>query len=119
MLTIDNLVTNRGTMAARAGSVVSVGGDLPQEVGGTITVVIAGKATSEFGQIAVTGAAKLAGTLDIRLANGFVPAAGDRFDVIQYASRIGTFTTLLGTNLPNGLVLVPVYGDAGLALVVQ
>ncbi len=119
MLTIDNLVTNRGTMAARVGSVVSVGGDLPQEVGGTITVVIAGKATSEFGQIAVTGAAKLAGTLDIRLANGFVPAAGDRFDVIQYASRIGTFTTLLGTNLPNGLVLVPVYGDAGLALVVQ
>jgi hypothetical protein len=119
LLTINNLVTNRGTIAARTGSVVSIGGDLPLEAGGTVTVEIAGRTTSEVGRITSAGAATLAGTLNIQLANGFVPAVGDRFEVIQYASHTGTFTTVLGANLPNGLVLVPEYGVAGLTLVVQ
>ena len=96
LLTINNLVTNRGTIAARAGSAVSIGGDLPQEAGGTVIVEIAGATTSGFGQITVAGAATFAGTLSIQLASGFVPAAGDRFEVIHYASRTGAFTTVLG-----------------------
>ena len=117
-LTISDLVTNRGTIAARAGSIVSIGGDLPQEAGATVTVDIAGPASSQFGQMTVVGAATLAGTLNIQLSSGYQPAVGDTFPILTYASHTGTFANINGLNLPNNRSFNVVYGTTGLTLTV-
>ena len=117
-LTINNLVTNRGTIAARAGSTVSFGGDLPQEAGAAVTVEIAGSATSQFGQITVVGAATLAGTLNVQLSSGNEPLVGDTFPILTYASHTGTFATINGLNLPNNRAFSVVYGATSLTLTV-
>ncbi|MCP5542668.1 MAG: immunoglobulin domain-containing protein [Akkermansiaceae bacterium] len=51
-------------------------------------------------QIAVVGAANLAGTLDVALAPGYLPDPGDVFDVVTCASRTGTFSSIQLPVLP-------------------
>jgi hypothetical protein len=36
----------------------------------------------------------------VTLVNGFTPQAGNMFQVMTFASRTGTFTTVLGWDLP-------------------
>lgn len=48
----------------------------------------------DHGQLAVAGPANLAGVLGVSSLNGFVPAAGDVFDVVLYCSRSGAFGTI-------------------------
>jgi hypothetical protein len=115
LLTVTNLVTNRGMIVARKGSVVSLG-DLPQEAGGTIAIDIAGLASSQRGQVLVAGAATLAGTLSVRFVDGFVPTPGDKFTILTSATRTGTFTTITTQGLPQSMMLVPTYTAAGLTL---
>jgi hypothetical protein len=46
----------------------------------------------------VTGTANLAGTLQVTLLGGYVPAAGDSFTIVTYGSEAGQFQT---PNLPD------------------
>ncbi len=117
-LTINNLVTNRGTLKAGAGSVVSIGGNLPQEAAGIVTVEIAGPTSSQFGQVTAVGTANLAGAFNVQFTGGFIPTAGDTFQVLTYAAVSGTFGTVNVTGLPAGLVAVPVYNATNLTIVV-
>lgn len=56
----------------------------------------------EYDSLGITGALNLAGILDVSLQNGFVPSPGQRFDIISFGSRIGTFDNLNLPALPNG-----------------
>lgn len=118
LLSINNLVSNRGTIRAGAGSVVSVGGNLPQNAAGTVAVEIVGLTTNQFGRITAAGTAILAGALNVQFAGGFTPAAGDSFQVMTYAAVSGTFDTVQVTGLPAGLVAVPIYDATNLTIVV-
>jgi hypothetical protein len=61
-------------------------------------------ATDGFGQLQVAGAAALAGTLEVDLLGGFVPTAGDMFQIITAGGgRTGVFGTELLPALPGGL----------------
>jgi len=66
-----------------------------QSQSGTLMIEIG--SASELDELAVTGAASLAGTLDVTLLNGYQPSAGDTFTVLNASSITGTFDT---TNLP-------------------
>ena len=55
------------------------------------------------GLLTSTGAATLAGTLDVYLTGGFVPDLGAVFDVITYSSHTGAFTILRGET-PGGVM---------------
>ncbi len=62
------------------------------------------------------GAATLAGTLDVRLTDGYVPALGDTFFPVGWAWRVGQFTTHLLPTLTSGLAWDINYGATSLRL---
>jgi len=74
---------------------------LDMEVGGLT-------AGTEFDQLAVTGTARLGGTLRVTLTGGFTPSDGDRFLLIAAAgATTGTFDAVeLPTTSPEGYVQV-------------
>ena len=69
------------------------------EIGGLI-------AGDECDKLVVTGAASLAGTLDVSLINDYMPSNGDVFDVLDFASASGGFTTFNLPTLDGGLTWV-------------
>jgi hypothetical protein len=54
----------------------------------------------------------MGGTLDIRLASGFVPAVTDVFTLQTFGSRTGTFAIVNG----NGHAWTPCYANTSLAV---
>ena len=50
-----------------------------------------------FDQSDITGAATLSGTLNPDLINSFIPTIGSTFDIMNFASKTGTFSTINGT----------------------
>ena len=93
-----------GTAADRTGT-LSVGGAFEQTAAGTLSVDIAGTTTADFDRLQIKGTATLAGTLDVHLVGGFVPAVGDTFDILTFASRTGNFASVTGLSLPDGNTL--------------
>lgn len=105
-------LTGSGTVAANrfinSGGTVNPGsplgalsftGTYEQGTNGTLAIELGGTAAGSFDRLAVAGAATLAGTLSVSLANGFTPAVGNGFSILNYASRSGDFTTKNGLNL--------------------
>jgi len=72
---------------------------------GALNVGLGGTAAGQFDRIQVTGAATLGGTLNVSLVGGFLPAIGDTFEILTFASRTGDFATVTGLALPNGNTL--------------
>jgi hypothetical protein len=70
---------------------------------------------SEHDKLNVSGAATLDGTLAISLVNRFLPAPGDEFEIMTYASRTGEFADTTGW-LFDDKALVKVYGANALTL---
>lgn len=64
---------------------------------------------TQYDQLAVTGQASLGGTLALLPLNGFVPVSGDKFVVMTYANRSGTFSSVTGTTPAPGLTYSEVY----------
>jgi hypothetical protein len=99
-LEIDHFAANEGTIQARAGGRVVVGSDFTQAATGIVSIELGGTTADQIGQIQVTGNATLAGTLQVALVNGFMPQAGNSFRILTFGSRLATFTTLVGWDLP-------------------
>jgi len=57
---------------------------------------------TQYDRAAISGAATLAGALNIILINGYEPNIGDMFTVMTFGSRSGDFTTVTGASIPNG-----------------
>ncbi|KAB2662543.1 MAG: hypothetical protein DVB31_11370, partial [Verrucomicrobia bacterium] len=98
-------VLGNATVAPGPGlAVLSVNGDFVQGAQGTLEFEIGGKTPGTgYDQLVLTRPAQLAGTVRLVLANGFVPSAGDRFQLVSGppASTIGTRFEL--PKLPAGL----------------
>jgi hypothetical protein len=84
------------------------------ELGGLMPV-------DEHDRMDVTGNAALAGTLEVRLIDGFTPAAGNQFVVLTATGPItGAFASIIQPpTMPPGLELAPVYAPGSVTLVVQ
>jgi hypothetical protein len=61
---------------------------------GTVEIEIGGESLGNFDRIIHSGAAALGGTLRIALINGFSPAAGNSFDIFDWVSVSGSFSTI-------------------------
>jgi autotransporter-associated beta strand protein len=84
----------------------------------TVDIDLAGLTQgSEYDFINVASLAQLDGTLSVHLLNGFMPTAGNVFDVMHWGSRTGEFASFAGLDLGGGLFLQPVYGASGLTLI--
>lgn len=60
---------------------------------------------TSFGVMDVNGPMSLNGTLDIMLLNGFLPAAGESFDIVNFTPGMlsGMWATVLGRTFDHGL----------------
>ena len=59
-------------------------------------------ANTKYDVLNVSGAAALGGTINIDLLTGFTPIVGDTWDVLNYASETGSFTTVNLPTAPTG-----------------
>ena len=81
---VDVLVENQGTLAIGSGIVAQATGlDYQQDATGAWIVNLNGTALNLFDRLTLTGAAQVGGTLDIDLGGGYVPVAGDTFNILS------------------------------------
>jgi hypothetical protein len=76
----------------------AIGGNLTVQSGGRLTAVIGGRTRGmEYDWVKVKGVLACGGTCEVALANGFVPALGDSFDVLDFdaTKRTGTFASFV------------------------
>jgi hypothetical protein len=84
---------------------LQVNGAYQQTAAGALNVGLGGTAAGQFDRLQVTGAATLGGTLNVSLVGGFLPAVGNTFEILVFASRTSDFATVTGLSLPNGNTL--------------
>jgi hypothetical protein len=92
---VQGSLTNSGTLSpgSSAGS-IGVQGPFVPTAGGRLTMEIGDAATNQFDRRICTAGITLAGTLDVRILRGFVPAPGEQFTWITRGARTGTRATI-------------------------
>ena len=88
-----------------------------QGVSGILQIELGGhNPGTQYDQLVVGGNASLAGTLELRLINGFVPQPGDQFQVLTCGSQAGPFSQI---NAPavGGNVWVAHYSGTSVSVV--
>lgn len=99
-----------------AATALTFGGDVSFSATNTLLMQIGGvTAGAQFDQITIVGSAAFAGTLDVALLGGFIPASGQSFSLIEYGAHSGEFTLNLPP-LPNSLTWSVNYGIDALTL---
>jgi uncharacterized membrane protein/transglutaminase-like putative cysteine protease len=94
-LTLPGNLQNNAGLTLGPGSTLTVQGNYTQASSATLDVQLGGApAGGQFGTLAVTGSAALAGIFQAHLVNGYSPAAGDSFPVITFAGSAGNFSSL-------------------------
>jgi hypothetical protein len=97
---IGNVLNDGLVSPGTSTGTLSVSGNFAQNTVGILNMEIA--SVTNYDQLIVGGALMAGGTLDIDLLN-YSPAAGDLFDLFDFASVLGSFTLDLPT-LATGLV---------------
>jgi hypothetical protein len=78
--------------------VLSVSKIYGQTASGALDIAIGGTtAGTKYDQLNIAGSASLNGTLNLSLINGFVPAVGTTFEILNAGSVSGTFSAVHGT----------------------
>jgi hypothetical protein len=79
-------------------------GNYTQSAAGTLQIELAGTTPrTQYDQLIVFGSVALAGTLQVSLINGFTASAGMSFDILDWGSLSGTFSTVQLPALAGGL----------------
>jgi hypothetical protein len=123
---VDGPVTNAGTVHPGASPGIlnfsyynTAYNTYSQTSNGVLAIDIGGVTPgTQYSQLSAIDPVALNGALNLTLINGFAPALGDTFAVATFPSVTGTFATVAGNHLPNGLVLVPVYSTTNVLLTV-
>lgn len=115
---VNGAVTSRGKIGPGVNGVgrLSVGA-LALAGTSAITAQVRG-AGSNYDRIAVDGTASLGGSLSINWENGFRPQPNQAFDLLTYASRTGTFSSINTglSDLPVGMTVDAIYGPTSFTL---
>jgi hypothetical protein len=109
---VNNATVRPGLSAAG----LNLTGSYTQGAGGAFTTDIAGTAAGEFGRLAVSGEASLLGALNIVVEPPFMPALGQSFEILTFASRSGNFAVVNGVDIGGGLVFQEMTGATDVTL---
>ena len=104
--TIDGDVLNEGGNVAPGHSpgAITINGNYTQTSNGTLNMEIAGtSAGTQYDQLIINGTANLAGTLNLTMLNGFVPKAGNNFQLLTYYSAVGSWASYTGFDSAPGI----------------
>jgi hypothetical protein len=113
--TVGGVFETHGTFSPGVGiGAANITGNLRQTPGGTLRVELSGSNSCD--KLAVTGEATLRGTLKVELVNGFVPAEGEKFTVLEFGSRAGAFDAMAGLAVTSDLFLEPTLSETNLIL---
>ncbi len=75
--------------------VMQIAGNYTQTTFGTLQIELGGLSQgNNYDQLLVSGSATHGGTLNVLLINGFTPSLGDSFDILDWGTLSGTFSTL-------------------------
>jgi hypothetical protein len=92
---------------------IAISGAYTQGAGGTLVTEVGGlNAGTQYDQLNVGGTATLDGTFQVSLLGGFTPPTGSQFQLLNAATRTGTFATesiapgLTRQYTPTGVLLV-------------
>jgi hypothetical protein len=121
---VDGQLTNSATVKPGASpgilNVTYYASAYTQTASGALAIEIGGLTPgTQCGQLNIGngGTAQLGGALNVTFINGFLPALGESFSVVNFDSGSGTFATVNGNLAGNGLVLVPRYSGTNVSLV--
>jgi hypothetical protein len=94
--TIGGAVTVASGGALSTGSTPAVMhvGSLSLQSGSQTQIKLGGAAASQYDTIVSAGPATLGGTLQVSLIGGFVPALGNSFDILNWPTRGGAFSSV-------------------------
>ena len=111
-------LSNTGSLAIGADSTVSVNGNFSQSTSASLAVGVGSSTSnSQYGQLAIAGAAALAGSINASTASGFAPAAGATYAIVTYSSETGgTSLSFAGVNSGALSIFQPVVGPTGITL---
>jgi len=93
-----------------------INGNYTQGLHGSLTFDIAGAALGEYDQLNISGHAQLNGLATVDLLHGFVPAVGNEFDIMNFASHSGTFSMVVGLPINSQEHFVLEYNSTDLTL---
>jgi len=93
---ISGAVQNGGAVApGTSAGILTIAGSYTQTAAGKLQIELGGTTQgTAYDQLAVSGAVALGGTLQVSLINSFSPSLGDRFDILDWGSRTGAFSTV-------------------------
>jgi hypothetical protein len=93
-------------------------GAYTQNAAGSLDIAIAGATVgTKFDELTAT-TASLGGTLNISLVNGFVPAIGTKFKIVNFTSESGQFATVNGLAINSSEHFTVTYQGADVLLTV-
>ena len=93
---VGGYVSNGGLVApGNSAGALTIFGSYTQASVGTLQIELGGTTTgTEYDQLRVGGPASLDGTLNVSLINGFNPQSGFSFDILDWGSLVGTFSSI-------------------------
>lgn len=113
-----NVNNSSGTVSpGLSPGILTINGAYTQGSAGHLSIEIGGLSVgTQYDRLVVSGTATLDGVLNVTLINGFQPGVGDAFEVLDYGSHSGAFSTITGVLLPNARIFTPAYGASNLIL---
>jgi T5SS/PEP-CTERM-associated repeat protein len=94
-----DVVNNQMISPGNSPGLLNIAGDYTQGTDGTLLIEVAGSAPeSGYDVLHVTGQASLAGRLEVRFIDGFLPAAGSQFNVLLADSVTGAFADVVSSD---------------------
>jgi len=87
-------VASGGTLSPGAMPAVLHVGSMSLQNGSQTQIKLGGIAASQYDTIASAGPVTLGGALQVSLVSGFVPVLGNSFDILNWSTRGGTFSTV-------------------------
>jgi hypothetical protein len=99
------LIENQGTLEIGASHGQATGLDFQQNPSGALHIELQGTGLAQFDRLTFTGAAQLAGNVNVSLLGGFAPALGNMFNFVSATGGIsGNFDSLTQpAGMPAGL----------------
>jgi hypothetical protein len=117
---IDGSVTNTGgtvhpgdLLAAKTTGTLHITGDYSQSTNGATSIDLGGTTQGDtYSLLKVDNSATLAGTLDVKLVDGFTPTIGEKFDFMTYGTLTGGYNSNV-VSLNNGYAYSLSYSNNG------
>jgi hypothetical protein len=118
---VDVLLQNDGTLVLGASVGQTQGLDFQQTASGVWELELGGTGLDEFDRMNLTGAATLAGTLELSLLVPYEPSLGDMIEVLSASGGLGgtTFADVIQpATMPANLMFDVIYNPTNVRLVV-